>query len=141
MQFKNPEILYALFLLLIPILIHLFQLRRYKKTPFTNVAFLETVIQNTRKSSTLKKWLVLCTRLLALTFLIFAFAEPFIPNTERALQPQETVIFIDNSFSMQATGKKATYLPRLNKNFLLLCINMSAIHWSLGMTCCVILIL
>ena len=118
MQFKNPEILYALFLLLIPILIHLFQLRRYKKTPFTNVAFLETVIQNTRKSSTLKKWLVLCTRLLALTFLIFAFAEPFIPNTERALQPQETVIFIDNSFSMQATGKKGNLLTEAKQELL-----------------------
>ena len=118
MQFKNPEILYALFLLLIPILIHLFQLRRYKKTPFTNVAFLETVIQNTRKSSTLKKWLVLCTRLLALTFLIFAFAEPFIPNSERALQPQETVIFIDNSFSMQATGKKGNLLTEAKQELI-----------------------
>ncbi len=118
MQFKNPEILYALFLLLIPILIHLFQLRRYKKTPFTNVAFLQTVIQNTRKSSTLKKWLVLCTRLFALTFLIFAFAEPFIPNTERALQPQETVIFIDNSFSMQATGRKGNLLTEAKQELL-----------------------
>ena len=118
MQFKNPEILYALFLLLIPILIHLFQLRRYKKTPFTNVAFLETVIQNTRKSSTLKKWLVLCTRLLALTFLIFAFAEPFIPNSQRALQPQETVIFIDNSFSMQATGKKGNLLTEAKQELI-----------------------
>ena len=118
MQFKNPEILYALFLLLIPILIHLFQLRRYKKTPFTNVAFLQTVIQNTRKSSTLKKWLVLCTRLLALTFLIFAFAEPFIPNSERALQPQETVIFIDNSFSMQATGRKGNLLTEAKQELL-----------------------
>ncbi|HCQ77764.1 MAG TPA: hypothetical protein DIV44_13225 [Leeuwenhoekiella sp.] len=118
MQFKNPEILYALFLLLIPILIHLFQLRRYKKTPFTNVAFLETVIQNTRKSSTLKKWLVLCTRLLSLTFLIFAFAEPFIPNSQRALQPQETVIFIDNSFSMQATGKKGNLLTEAKQELI-----------------------
>ncbi|NNK28782.1 MAG: hypothetical protein HKP06_11155, partial [Flavobacteriaceae bacterium] len=38
MQFKHPELLYALLLLLIPIIIHLFQLRRFKETPFTNVA-------------------------------------------------------------------------------------------------------
>ena len=37
MQFKNPELLYALFLLVIPILIHLFQLRRFQKVEFTNV--------------------------------------------------------------------------------------------------------
>ncbi|MFN3968968.1 BatA domain-containing protein, partial [Flavobacterium sp.] len=41
MQFKHPEILYFLFLLVIPILVHLFQLRRFKKEYFTNVQFLK----------------------------------------------------------------------------------------------------
>ncbi|MFI8378023.1 BatA domain-containing protein [Leeuwenhoekiella sp. NPDC079379] len=118
MQFKNPEILYALFLLLIPILIHLFQLRRYKKTPFTNVAFLQNLVQNTRKSSSLKKWLVLATRLIALTCLIFAFAQPFIPASKIATQPKETVVFIDNSFSMQATGKKGNLLTEATQDLL-----------------------
>ena len=31
MQFKHPELLYFLFLLVIPILVHLFQLRKFKK--------------------------------------------------------------------------------------------------------------
>ena len=118
MQFKNPEILYALFLLLIPILIHLFQLRRFKKTPFTNVAFLEKIIQNTRKSSSLKKWLVLFTRILALTALILAFAQPFFPATKTAVKPRETVIFIDNSFSMQARGKKGNLLTEAKQDLL-----------------------
>ena len=43
MQFKHPEILYALFLLVIPILIHLFQLRKFKTEAFTNVAFLKNL--------------------------------------------------------------------------------------------------
>jgi len=50
MQFKHPEILYALFLLLIPIIIHLFQLRRFEKVHFTNVQFLKKVELQTRKS-------------------------------------------------------------------------------------------
>ena len=54
MQFKNPEILWALLLLLIPILIHLFQLRRFKKTPFTNVKMLQKVVVESRKSRSLK---------------------------------------------------------------------------------------
>ena len=41
MLFKHPELLWALLLLLIPIFIHLFQLRRFKKTPFTNVKILK----------------------------------------------------------------------------------------------------
>lgn len=110
MQFKNPEILYALFLLLIPIIVHLFQLRRFKKTPFSNVSFLQAVIKNTRKSSKLKKWLILATRLLALTALILAFAQPFIPNSENATRKRETVIFMDNSYSMQAKGDKGPLL-------------------------------
>ena len=118
MQFKNPEILYALFLLLIPILIHLFQLRRYKKTPFTNVVFLQNIIQNTRKSSSLKKWLVLFTRLIALACLIFAFAQPYFPVTEQAAKPKETVVFIDNSFSMQAPGKKGDLLTEATQDLL-----------------------
>ena len=43
MQFKHPEILYSLLLLIIPILIHLFQLQRFVKVPFTNVKFLKNI--------------------------------------------------------------------------------------------------
>ncbi|MEH6770891.1 BatA domain-containing protein [Maribacter arcticus] len=101
MQFKYPEILWGLLLLLIPILIHLFQLRRFKKTPFTNVKFLKQVVTESRKSSTLKKWLLLLARLGLLAALVIAFAQPFIAN-ESALQEKETVFYLDNSFSMNA---------------------------------------
>ena len=76
MQFKHPELLYALLLLLIPIIVHLFQLRRFQKVDFTNVAFLKSVTIQTRKSSQLKKWLTLVTRLLLLAAVILAFAQP-----------------------------------------------------------------
>jgi hypothetical protein len=110
MQFKNPELLYALLLLVIPILIHLFQLRRFQKVEFTNVKFLKIVKLQTRKSSQLKKWLTLLTRMLLLAFVIIAFAQPFIPNTEDFNEAQETVIYLDNSFSMQAKGNNGTIL-------------------------------
>ena len=76
MLFKHPSVLYALFALLIPIIIHLFKLRKFQKTIFTNVAFLEKIKMQTRKSSQLKKWLVLLSRLLLFTAIILAFAEP-----------------------------------------------------------------
>jgi hypothetical protein len=99
MQFKYPEILWGLLLLLIPILIHLFQLRRFKKTLFTNVKFLKLVVSESRKSSTLKKWMLLLARLSLLAALVIAFAQPFIAN-ESALQEKETVFYLDDSFSM-----------------------------------------
>lgn len=112
MQFKHPEILFALFLLLIPIFIHLFQLRRFQKAVFTNVAFLKKIIVQTRKSSQLKKWLTLLMRLLAITCLVLAFAQPFIPNHSKTKGDPEVVFYIDNSFSMQASGRHGEILER-----------------------------
>ena len=113
MQFKHPEILYFLFLLLIPILVHLFQLRRFKKEYFTNVQFLKELSLQTRKSSQIKKWLLLATRLLILTALIFAFAQPFFEAKDAKAATNETYIVVDNSFSMQAQGQKGPLFKRV----------------------------
>jgi hypothetical protein len=110
MQFKHPELLYALFLLLIPIIIHLFQLRRFQKIDFTNVAFLKKVTLQTRKSSQLKKWLTLLTRLLLLACIIIAFAQPFSASKTALNTNKETVIYVDNSHSMQAKGNRGELL-------------------------------
>ena len=80
MQFLHPEFFYALPALLIPVLIHLFQLRRFKVQAFTNVALLEKIRLQTRKSSQLKKWLILIVRLLAIGCIILAFSQPFLSN-------------------------------------------------------------
>jgi hypothetical protein len=99
-------------LLLIPILVHLFQLRRFKKEYFTNVQFLKELTLQTRKSSKIKKWLLLATRLLILTALIFAFAQPFWEAKDAKAITNETYIVVDNSFSMQAKGQNGTLLKR-----------------------------
>ncbi|MGV8814154.1 MAG: BatA domain-containing protein [Gelidibacter sp.] len=110
MQFKNPEILYALLLLIIPIIVHLFQLRRFEKVAFTNVQFLKNITLQTRKSSQIKKWVTLFTRLLLLACIIIAFAQPYQANTKSFNTKTETVIYLDNSFSMQAKGTNGTLL-------------------------------
>jgi hypothetical protein len=112
MQFKHPEILYFLFLLVIPILVHLFQLRRFKKEYFTNVRFLKELSIQTRKSSKIKKWLLLATRLLLLTCIIIAFAQPFFEAKDTKNSSNEMYIVLDNSFSMQAKGQKGELLKR-----------------------------
>jgi hypothetical protein len=112
MQFKNPELLYTLFSLLIPIIVHLFQLRKFQKVSFTNVAFLKEATLQTRKSSQIKKWLILFTRLLLLASIVFAFAQPFTSKTNTFKTEKETVIYLDNSFSMQAKGDRGELLKR-----------------------------
>lgn len=117
MQFKHPEILYALFLLLIPIIVHLFQLRRFEKVAFTNVKFLKQVEIQTRKSSKLKKLLILCTRLLVFTALILAFTQPFLSSVKKD-QLSTTYIYLDNSMSMQAKGTQGALLKRASQDLI-----------------------
>ena len=112
MQYKHPEILYFLFLLIVPILVHLFQLRRFKKEYFTNVQFLKALSVQTRKSSKIKKWLLLSCRLLLLASIIIAFAQPFFLAKDNKNASNELYIILDNSFSMQAKGKKGELLKR-----------------------------
>lgn len=112
MHFKHPEILYFLFLLVIPVLVHLFQLRRFRTEKFTNVKFLKKAVLQTRKSSRIKKWLILFTRLLLLASIVTAFAQPYFIPEEGVVRSQETVIYLDNSYSMQAKGKKGVLLKR-----------------------------
>ncbi|MCM4157435.1 BatA domain-containing protein [Gramella sp. AN32] len=102
MQFQHPELLYALILLVIPLIVHLFRLRKFQKEDFTNVKFLKQAIQETRKSAKLKKFLILCTRLLLLACLILAFAQPFIPSKKISKEDSKVLIYLDNSLSMQA---------------------------------------
>ena len=109
MQFKNIEILYFLGLLIIPILIHLFQLQKFVKVPFTNVAFLQKIQQETRKSSHIKKWLILVTRLLLLSAIIFAFSQPFLSNKDDN-KKEHTFIYLDNSLSTNTKGEKGDLL-------------------------------
>ena len=112
MQFLHPEYFYALPALLIPIFIHLFQLRRFKKHAFTNVALLQKIRFQTRKSSQLKKWLILILRLLAMAFMILAFSQPYFSNQKSIDTHSETVLYLDNSFSMQALGANGPLFKR-----------------------------
>ena len=116
MQFKHPELLYALLLLLIPIIIHLFQLRRFQKVAFTNVAFLKKVSLQTRKSSQIKKWLTLFMRLGAFAAIILAFTQPFSASKTALNTAKETVVYLDNSFSADAKGANGPLLERAKQD-------------------------
>tara|TARA_B100000809_G_scaffold263531_1_gene317003 strand:- start:4017 stop:6047 length:2031 start_codon:yes stop_codon:yes gene_type:complete len=112
MKFAYPEFLYALFAIAIPIIIHLFNFRKFKKIYFSNVEFLKEVQQETQSKSQLKHLLILLSRILAIAFLVLAFAQPFIPVSDTAIADQNNVvgIYIDNSFSMESSGENRSLL-------------------------------
>ncbi|MFQ5448330.1 MAG: BatA domain-containing protein, partial [Saprospiraceae bacterium] len=106
MQFLYPNFLFALAALAIPIIIHLFYFRRFKKVYFTNVRFLKEVKEETSARQKLRNLLVLLMRCLAVALLVFAFAQPFIPQDAEVKKGENSVsIFVDNSFSMSALSQ------------------------------------
>ncbi len=111
-SFLFPEFLFASLLISIPILIHLFNFRRFKKIYFTNVKFLKELQTETQQRSKLKHLLVLLARILTILFLVFAFSQPFIPvgNAGPVVQQRIVSVFIDNSFSMEQEGNNGTLL-------------------------------
>lgn len=111
MKFSNPAFLWALFSLAIPVIIHLFHFRRFKTVYFTNVRFLRELKEETQSRSRLKHFLVLIARCLAITALVLAFAQPFIPAGNQAQKSNRLIsIYIDNSFSMDGRGETASLL-------------------------------
>src|SRR6056297_3586351 len=113
MQFLVPVFLTALAALAIPIIIHLFHFRRFKKVYFTNVRFLREVKEETSSRSRLRNILVLLARLLALAALVLAFAQPYLKQSGNVQKGSKAVsIFIDNSFSMDALSQDVPLLDK-----------------------------
>ncbi|HNQ12184.1 MAG TPA: BatA domain-containing protein [Bacteroidia bacterium] len=111
-NFVYPSFLTALLLLSVPVFIHLFNLRRHRKVLFTNVKFLKEIQEETKNQSRLKHLIVLACRLLAVFFLVMAFAQPYIKKSNALdIAAQRTIsIFIDNSFSMESSGTDGSML-------------------------------
>ena len=113
MQFVNPLYLFGLLAVAIPIIIHLFNFRRFRKVYFTNVKFLQELKQQTQKQSQLRHLLILAIRILAIAALVMAFSQPYIPFSDkqsRIASRNAVSVFVDNSFSMEAVGINGTLL-------------------------------
>ncbi len=117
MHFLYPAFLFALFSLAIPVLIHLFNFRRYQKVYFSNVQFLKEIQEQQSSRRNLKERLILASRLLALAFLVLAFSKPYIPgqNSANAGKQQAVSIFVDNSYSMQTLNSEGSLLDEAKR--------------------------
>lgn len=119
MHFINPFYLFGLLAIAIPIIIHLFNFRRFKKVYFTNVKFLKQVEISTKKQNKVRNRLLLFARILSIFLLVLLFAQPFFPNKEEKLVEKglnAVVVFVDNSFSMQNQGRQGRLLDEAKQN-------------------------
>lgn len=110
MQFLYPGFLWALTALAIPVIIHLFHFRKFKKLYFSNIKFLKQVQEQSRSRNRLRHLLILLSRMLVFTFLVLAFARPYNPDkvTKKTAGKTAVSVFVDNSFSMNAMGTGGT---------------------------------
>ncbi|TAL61794.1 MAG: hypothetical protein EPN85_04010 [Bacteroidetes bacterium] len=117
MNFVFPQFLFALFAVSIPIIVHLFNFRRFKKVYFSDVRFLKEVKLQTQNRNRIKHLLILLARILAVSFLVAAFAQPFIPlnNKNASAGVQAVSIYVDNSFSMENISKNGILLDESKK--------------------------
>ncbi len=104
--------LWALTAILIPIAVHLFNLRRYKLVYFSNTNILKNIQQENAKTKKLKYWVVLSLRCLFIIALVLAFAFPYHPTEQVNLDADDMVVgvYVDNSMSMKALSDKSTLL-------------------------------
>jgi hypothetical protein len=117
MHFLYPAFLFALLSLAIPVLVHLFNFRRYQKVYFSNVQFLKEIQEQQSSRRNLKERLILAARLLALFFLVLAFARPFISNTNNTKAGAQRIVsvFLDNSYSMQTLNREGSLLDEAKR--------------------------
>lgn len=113
MTFVSPLFLWALAAIAVPVIIHLFNFRKYKKVYFTNVKFLKELQQESKSKSRLKEILILTARCLAIASLVLAFSQPVIPdklNPVKNSGASAVSIYLDNSFSMENVNKQGPLL-------------------------------
>ena len=117
MQFLFPAFLFGLAAVVIPVIIHLFNFRRFKTVYFSNVSFLKEIKEETASRSRVKHLLVLAARMLAIAFLVLAFAQPFIPkkNTNISSGKKYVSVYVDNSFSMGAMSGGVRLLDKVKQ--------------------------
>ena len=109
MQFKYPGIFYLLIVLIIPLIIHLFNLQKFKKIAFSNVQFLKKVKLESRKSSKIKKFIILALRIISFLALLFTFSQPYYSD-KKINESIHNFIYLDNSMSLNTNDQNGNKL-------------------------------
>ena len=115
-SFLNPSLLYALPLLAVPIIIHLFSIKKAKVVKFPETKFIKLAVKQTLTKIRLWQLLLLILRILMIIILVLIFARPVMHIQKNAAggteDPQALCLILDNSYSMGALYKNKSSFER-----------------------------
>ena len=102
MHLQYPQFLWTLSLIIIPVILHLFNLQRHKTIYFSDLSLLKSIEIESRKKSKLKNLLLLLTRIFMIACIVIAFCQPIFNSNLNTSNTNSSVIgiLLDNSFSM-----------------------------------------
>ena len=103
MSLVNFGFLIGMLSLAIPIIIHLLNRWQIQRVELGTMRFLSEVIVENSSRRRVRRWLLLCTRLIIFALLVFLFARPYLSTTELT-QDEIRIILIDRSGSMGMPG-------------------------------------
>ena len=113
MIFLNPAVLFGLLASSIPVIIHLFNLRKLKKIEFSTLAFLKELQKNKIRKIKLKQWILLALRVLIILFIVMAFARPALQSIQiggtTSAAKTNAVFILDDTYSMSVVDQKGSY--------------------------------
>ncbi len=115
MIFLQPLLLTLGVLIGIPFIIHLLGERKYQALSFSSLKFLREIEHDSLQKLQLRQWLVLVSRALWISMLVFTLAQPFFPKGRSSLEPG--IMITDKSFSTRIDEKFRVAEESLKKKF------------------------
>ncbi|MEK6565896.1 MAG: BatA domain-containing protein [Bacteroidota bacterium] len=102
MTFLNPLVLFGLLAASIPILLHLFNLRKLKTIEFSTLSFLKELQKTKIRRLKIRQLLLLVLRTLLVILVVMAFSRPTLKGgfSESARARTTAVFIVDDSYSM-----------------------------------------
>jgi len=111
MTFLNPAILFGIIAAALPLVIHLFNIRKVRDVEFSTLMFLKKIEKNKIRKVKIKQWLLLLLRTLIIILLVLSFARPALEtiSVDSNSSIKSSVVFLlDDSFSLQLKNGKGS---------------------------------
>src|SRR5947209_9691975 len=107
MGFLNPWFLAGAAAVGLPVWLHLLRKHKSQPLPFSSLMFFEQHTQSSIKHRRLRYLVLFALRSLLIILMVLAFSHPFVErrNLPADRSNELTVVAIDNSLSMRASGR------------------------------------